>query len=831
MRRLALAVLSAALVLSACSDQSPTEPEVPAPEETFGSTCQVERFPLLAITPLVRDVFPNGRLRLEAFARLGAIKLFWDTCHPDAARRLAVAFIQWMNSNFDDGKLRGATAEEVQALTVAVLSGVGVPVTPPAAAGGIGVGVYTGEELLVKTADKTALTKIDADAFNDDDPRLIVTKRLGDASKPLDIAEDRQFAPFFDYDATKLSGEPSVAHKKLADGKFAIIAFCLFAGFEYPNDARIGHNQVVDDDRPTFELLDPFDLRDGEGQLTELGQELECENLASSPGGGEGGGEGGGGVIGSFGSGLPNLAHAALGTADRLLRPIARTLLLPQPLSATALVGFLGPIGGKTTSLSPFGTVEGAQDHLEFVPGWDPGDNEEFFLPDTPLEWFESGCIENCIRHRPFVRLVTADGSGIPGVEVQVTLNQLEGSTGTFTGRSATVMETGSGAGPEDTGFAEFDNLSITGPTPGTYTITFSAPGATPVTSGQFTVNTTSVSGTISSALLGPIEGALVTLSPGGQSATSDAAGNYEVTGVSATGVVLTVTGIPTSCFHPGPSSLGIKPGGNVRNFMLVCRKVAYQRFVTPDYEIAVMNADGTGQLTLTNNEIQELDPSWSPDGTKLAFSADGEIYVMNADGSMPAQVTDDEFFDGSPTWSPDGTRIAYSSSRALNTRAIFVIDSDGGEPSRLTPDGRDGAPAWSPDGSKIAFSRGLDLYIMNADGTMPTSLVSNERVNGNPAWSPDGSKIAFSSGVPGGEEGSNDRTYEIYVMNSDGSGSAAITDDDHFDFRPAWSPDGSKIVFVSDRAGWAVFVLNSDGTGTPTQFTPVGHSVEAITW
>ena len=67
--------------------------------------------------------------------------------------------------------------------------------------------------------------------------------------------------------------------------------------------------------------------------------------------------------------------------------------------------------------------------------------------------------------------------------------------------------------------------------------------------------------------------------------------------------------------------------------------------------------------------------------------------------------------------------------------------------------------------------------------------------------------------------------------MNSDGTGSVAITNNRDLDMRPAWSPDGSKIVYVSDREGWTVFMLNSDGTGTPTQFTPVGHSVEAVTW
>lgn len=365
MRRLTLAALSAALILTACSDrESPTEPTIPQPEEHLGGTCQVERFPLIQIVPLIRDVFPVGRLRLEALARAGAIKLFWDTCHPEAARRVAVSFIQWMNGNVDANRLPGATPEEVQALTLAILDGVGVSVDAPTSAGDIGVGIYDGEEAVFTTASKVALTEIEADAFVDGEPRLIVVQRLDDASNPLNFDGD-QFEPFFDYDATKLTGPPSNAHKILADGKKALIAFCMLpeVGFTYPEkpSARIGHNPVEGADGFPFEILDGEDYVDlfpNEGDpeydhLTAIREALECENLNPTL------------SFTGFNQTIPGFA----GEAWRSTGKLARAIFLPQPLFATA-VGFGGPIGGKTTSLSPFGVVEVAPISFGSDPTW-----------------------------------------------------------------------------------------------------------------------------------------------------------------------------------------------------------------------------------------------------------------------------------------------------------------------------------------------------------------------------------------------------------------------------------------------------------------------------
>jgi Tol biopolymer transport system component len=229
--------------------------------------------------------------------------------------------------------------------------------------------------------------------------------------------------------------------------------------------------------------------------------------------------------------------------------------------------------------------------------------------------------------------------------------------------------------------------------------------------------------------------------------------------------------------------------------------QIAFVRGVNGEpetYEIYIMNADGNDQTRLTDNSASDGDPSWSPDGTKIAFDStideDGnrDIYIMNADdGSGQTRLTDDPAFDTDPSWSPDGTKIAFSSNREDDNSEIYIMNSDGSGQTRLTDNSADDfSPSWSPDSEKIAFvsdrdNGNFDIYIMNADdGSGQTRLTDDPAFDGFPSWSPDSEKIAFTSNRDSGG---------IFVMNADdGSGQTRLTDNSAFYSSPDWGTNTS---------------------------------------
>ena len=266
-------------------------------------------------------------------------------------------------------------------------------------------------------------------------------------------------------------------------------------------------------------------------------------------------------------------------------------------------------------------------------------------------------------------------------------------------------------------------------------------------------------------------------------------------------------------------------------------RHIAFTSDQDGNFEIYVMEADGTNPQRLTNNPSNDFQPSWSPDGRHIAFMSDRdenfEIYVMEADGTNPQRLTNNPSNDFEPSWSPDGRHIAFTSDRDENFE-IYVMEADGTNPQRLTNNPADDfRPSWSPDGRHIAFmsdrDENFEIYVMEADGTNPQRLTNNPSNDFGPSWSPDGRHIAFTS--------DRDENFEIYVMEADGTNPQRLTNNPADDFGPSWSPDGRHIAFASKRDGNGeiyvmeseIYVMESEETEPTVELEGISSSHDSV--
>ncbi len=235
--------------------------------------------------------------------------------------------------------------------------------------------------------------------------------------------------------------------------------------------------------------------------------------------------------------------------------------------------------------------------------------------------------------------------------------------------------------------------------------------------------------------------------------------------------------------------------------------------------------------------------PMQSPDGSKIVFQSNRtgnyDIYVMNSDGTGLMQLTKDPAPDNSPAWSPDGRKIVFASERngKENDSEVYIMNADGSNQQRLTNQiGDDSHPKFAPDGKYIIFNSArstpdlkapwpeqwIEIFIMDTAGKNIRQLSSFKTISTFPSISPDGKKILYRKVVNAPafnwdlSVNVRNRNSEVYVMNFDGTNDINISNSAAFDGWPAWSHDGNLIVFASNRTGPAgvghVFVADAGG-------------------
>jgi Tol biopolymer transport system component len=253
----------------------------------------------------------------------------------------------------------------------------------------------------------------------------------------------------------------------------------------------------------------------------------------------------------------------------------------------------------------------------------------------------------------------------------------------------------------------------------------------------------------------------------------------------------------------------------------------------------------------LTSGAAQNTAPAWSPDGTKIAFVStrddpnpascnpcNTEIYVMDADGGNPTRLTNDPAADGSPAWSPDATKITFDSTRT-GGGDIYTMNADGTNVVRLTTGSSfDRDPAWSPADFVIVFTTATQLWRMASTpgppGYSPTPITAGD-FPVNPDWSPNLNRIAYQEHAccdPG------DSSQQISTIPPNGTTPDVLA----LGTAPAWSPDGSRIAFGEQTcfaSGSLYFcgdkdidTMNTDGTGVVNlTHNPSGEASGQPSW
>lgn len=271
-------------------------------------------------------------------------------------------------------------------------------------------------------------------------------------------------------------------------------------------------------------------------------------------------------------------------------------------------------------------------------------------------------------------------------------------------------------------------------------------------------------------------------------------------------------------CAAVSLAAVAITPNGAQAAFPGANGDIAYASLGPTSNDIFRIPPQGGTPVNVSSNPGNDFNPSWSPDGLRIAAAHENvaqtqrDIHIYDAATGASTPVTNDAPADVQATWSPDGTMIAFQRTVVQTPPQdvdIYVVPADGSAPPTplITGTGLQTTPAWSPDGTRLAYSDNsggnTDVEVVAANGTGPQTPIAQSGVGEfHPDWSPDSSQIVLS------------RNANILIANADGTGTpqpvvgTAATEEN-----PVWSPDGTKVVFSLGNFPADVATVALDGS------------------
>jgi Tol biopolymer transport system component len=258
-------------------------------------------------------------------------------------------------------------------------------------------------------------------------------------------------------------------------------------------------------------------------------------------------------------------------------------------------------------------------------------------------------------------------------------------------------------------------------------------------------------------------------------------------------------------------------------------------------FELWRIRPDGTGLRQITRVGGRNVYPTLSGDGHIVAWASSraGErdrILLEDCETSKVHPGLHDASAEVTvPSFSPDGTKLAFVGGKS-GTYDLYVVPVDGSANASLVSENvaSESRPSWSPDGTRIAFGAArdgaeTDVFVVDVDGTNERQLTDDPASDSEPAWSPDGTRIAFYSDRADGDQHGD----QVWIMQADGSGSTRLTDESYGAYQPSWSRDGSRIAFVRNAPAHSeIYLMNPDGTHVQPLTKRVGSKAdEGPTW